>query len=128
MRGVCTKEKRQRTNIKQNESLSFCNNKIYTKIAETKFFILTSFYFMFCNKSTFNNFFLTKYRKIPLIRPGRMHGQRTNLMDLYSGWRELTYIRGGFIFGRKSTSICNLLDLLLFFLFPDFVITSSYKW
>ena len=128
MRGVCTKEKRQRTNIKQNESLSFCNNKIYTKIAETKFFILTSFYFMFCSKSTFNNFFLTKYRKIPLIRPGRMHGQRTNLMDLYSAWRELTYIRGGFIFGRKSTSICNLLDLLLFFLFPDFVITSSYKW
>ena len=128
MRGVCTKEKRQRTNIKQNESLSFCNNKIYTKIAETKFFILTSFYFMFCSKSTFNNFFLTKYRKIPLIRPGRMHGQRTNLMDLYSGWRELTYIRGGFIFGRKSTSICNFLDLLLFFLFPDFVITSSYKW
>ena len=128
MRGVCTKEKRQRTNIKQNESLSFCNNKIYTTIAETKFFILTSFYFMFCSKSTFNNFFLTKYRKIPLIRPGRMHGQRTNLMDLYSGWRELTYIRGGFIFGRKSTSICNLLDLLLFFLFPDFVITSSYKW
>ena len=128
MRGVCTKEKRQRTNIKQNESLSFCNNKIYTKIPETKFFILTSFYFMFCSKSTFNNFFLTKYRKIPLIRPGRMHGQRTNLMDLYSGWRELTYIRGGFIFGRKSTSICNLLDLLLFFLFPDFVITSSYKW
>ena len=128
MRGVCTKEKRQRTNIKQNESLSFCNNKIYTKIAETKFFILTSFYFMFCSKSTFNNFFLTKYRKIPLIRPGRMHGQRANLMDLYSGWRELTYIRGGFIFGRKSTSICNLLDLLLFFLFPDFVITSSYEW
>ena len=128
MRGVCTKEKRQRTNIKQNEPLSFCNNKIYTKIAETKFFILTSFYFMFCSKSTFNNFFLTKYRKIPLIRPGRMHGQRTNLMDLYSGWRELTYIRGGFIFGRKSTSICNLLDLLLFFLFPDFVITSSYEW
>ena len=127
MRGVCTKEKRQRTNIKQNESLSFCNNKIYTKIAETKFFILTSFYFMFCSKSTFNNFFLTKYRKIPLIRPGRMHGQRTDLMDLYSGWRG-AYIRGGFIFGRKSTSICNLLDLLLFFLFPDFVITSSYEW
>ena len=124
MQGVCTKEKRQRTNIKQNESLSFCNNKIYTRITETKFFILTSFYFMFCSKSIFNNFFLTKYRKIPLIRPGRMHGQRTNLMDLYSGWRALIY--GGDLYsGGKALPFP---DLLLFFLFPDFVTTSSYKW
>ena len=29
--------------------------------------------------------FFTTYRKIPLIRPGRIYGQRTNLMGLYSG-------------------------------------------
>ena len=47
-------------------------------------------------------------RKIPLIHPGRIYGQRANLMGLYSGRR------GGLLFGRKSTSICNLLNLLLF--------------
>ena len=26
-----------------------------------------------------------KYRKIPLIPPGRVYGQRANLMGLYSG-------------------------------------------
>ena len=26
-----------------------------------------------------------KYRKIPLIRPGRIYGQRINLIGLYSG-------------------------------------------
>ena len=31
------------------------------------------------------------------------------------------------IFGRKNTSICNLLILLLFFFFPGFVITSNHK-
>ena len=59
----------------------------------------------------------TIYRKIPLIRPGRIYGQRTNLMDLYSGGGGLVY-GGGFIFGRKNNSICDLLNLLLFFLFP----------
>ena len=33
------------------------------------------------------------YRKIPLIRPGRIYGQRTNLMGLYMGWRGGDYIR-----------------------------------
>ena len=50
------------------------------------------------------------YCKIPLIRPGCIYGQRTNLMDLYLG-------NGGLKFGRKDTSICNLLNKLLFFLF-----------
>ena len=54
------------------------------------------------------------YRKIPLIRPGRIYGQRTNLMGLYSGG---LYPRG-LIFGRKKTSIWNLLNLL-FFLFSS---------
>ena len=55
------------------------------------------------------------YRKIPLIRPRHIYGQRTNSMGLYSGRR--AYIRGGLIFGRKSTSICNLLNLLFFLFF-----------
>ena len=50
------------------------------------------------------------YRKILLIRPGSIYGQRTNLMGLYSR---------GFIFGRKNTSIWNLLKLLLSFLFSS---------
>ena len=40
----------------------------------------------------------------------RIYVQRTDLMGLYSG--------GGLIFGRKNTSICNLLNLL-FFLFSS---------
>ena len=57
-----------------------------------------------------------KYRKIPLIPPGRAYGQRANLMGLYSGEGGGLYT-GGLIFGRKNTSIFILLNLL-FFLFP----------
>ena len=39
------------------------------------------------------------YCKIPLIPPGRIYGQRTNLMDLYSGG--LIY-GGGLYSGVKS--------------------------
>ena len=58
------------------------------------------------------------YRKNSLIHPGRIYGQRGNSMSLNSGW-------GGFyveelIFGRKNTPTCNLLNLLLFFLFSKF--------
>ena len=52
------------------------------------------------------------YRKIPLICPGRIYRQRTNLTGLFSGRR--AYIRGGLIFGRKYTSICNLLNIIFF--------------
>ena len=43
---------------------------------------------------------------MPLIRPGLIYRQRANLMGLYSGG-------GG---GALHTSICNRLNLLLFFL------------
>ena len=56
--------------------------------------------------------YIFKYRKTQLICPGRIYGQRTNLMGLYSGGGG-----GGLIFRRKNASICNLLNLLLFFLF-----------
>ena len=58
------------------------------------------------------NIFALKYREILLIRPGRIYGQRTNLMGLYL---EGGLYTGGLIFGTKNTSICNLLNLLLFF-------------
>ena len=60
------------------------------------------------------------YRKIPLIRSGCIYGQRTNLMGLYSGGGMGTHMLGGLIFGRKNTSICNLSNLLLLFLFSRF--------
>ena len=41
---------------------------------------------------------MARYRKIPLIRPGHIYGQRANLMGLYSGG-EGGYVGGGFIFG-----------------------------
>ena len=56
------------------------------------------------------------YCKILLIHPGRTYRQRTNLMSLYLGG--LIYgERGGLIFGRKNTSICNLLTYFSFFFF-----------
>ena len=63
-----------------------------------------------------HNIFALKYREILLIRPGRIYGQRTNLMGLYL---EGGLYTGGLIFGTKNTSICNLLNLLLFFLFSS---------
>ena len=59
-----------------------------------------------------------EYRKILSIRPGRIYEQRTNLMGLYS--RGLYTAGGGLILRRKNTSICNLLNLLLIFLFSRF--------
>ena len=52
------------------------------------------------------------YRKIPLIRPGLIYGQRTYLMGLCSGKGV-----GRLIFRRKNTSTCNLLNLLFFLSF-----------
>ena len=54
-----------------------------------------------------------KYRKIALIRPGRIYGQRTNLMGLYSEVGGLETL----IFGRNNTSICNLSNFLFFLCF-----------
>ena len=42
------------------------------------------------------------HRKIPLIRPGRIYGQRTNLMDLYSGGLTYGYIQGVLYSGGKT--------------------------
>ena len=39
------------------------------------------------------------YRKIPLIRPGRIYGQRKTLMGLYSGG---AFIRGALYSGGKT--------------------------
>ena len=60
------------------------------------------------------------YRKIPLIRPGCIYGQRTNFDGpiFVGGGGGLIYGRGRLIFGRKNTSICDLLNLL-FFLFSS---------
>ena len=61
---------------------------------------------------------ISNYRKIQLICPGRVHGQRTNLMGLYSGVPICGVWGGdGLIFERKNTLIFNLLSLLHFFLF-----------
>ena len=46
----------------------------------------------------------------------RISRQTTNLMGLCLGVGEVE----GFIFGKKNTSICNLLNLLLFSLFSRF--------
>ena len=46
----------------------------------------------------------------------RISRQTTNLMGLCLGVGEAE----GFIFGKKNTSICNLLNLLLFSLFSRF--------
>ena len=51
------------------------------------------------------------YRKIPLIRPGHIYGQRANLMGLYSGG----LYTGGLYWGRKNNSICILLTFVSFF-------------
>ena len=51
------------------------------------------------------------YHKIPLTSPECICRRRTNLMGPYSG---------GLILGRKNTSICNLLNLLRFFLISRF--------
>ena len=51
-----------------------------------------SFIFYFQTRHLFNLMYKI-YRKIPLICPGRIHGQRTNLMGLYSGRG------GGLIYG-----------------------------
>ena len=62
------------------------------------------------------------YRKIPLIRPRRIFGQRTNLMGLYSG---------AYIFERKNLSICSLLNLLSFFQYKARIsvfLTSRKMW
>ena len=49
------------------------------------------------------------YRNIPLIHPGRIYGQRTNLISLYTGgliFRMLIvlhiYIFGGLIYGGPA--------------------------
>ena len=57
------------------------------------------------------------YREIRLISPGRIYGQRTNLMGLYS---EGLY-SGGTTLQFKSVK------LITFLFFPDFVITNSHK-
>ena len=62
------------------------------------------------------SFILVKYLKITSIHPGRISRQTTNLMGLCSGVGEVE----GFIFGKENTSICNLLNLLLFSLFSRF--------
>ena len=45
------------------------------------------------------NIFAWKYREFMLIRPGRIYGQRTNLMGLYL---EEAHIREGLYLGRKT--------------------------
>ena len=62
------------------------------------------------------SFVLVKYLKITSIHPVRISRQTTNLMGLCLGVGEVE----GFIFGKKNTSICNLLNLLLFSLFSRF--------
>ena len=65
-----------------------------------------------------------EYRKIPLIHPGRIYGQRTYLMGLHSG-------RRGLIFGRKNTSNCNLLNIIFFFQYKTRILiffTSCKMW
>ena len=44
--------------------------------------------------------------KIPSIRPGRIHGQRATLMDLYSGG----FYTGGLMHRRNNTSIITFLS------------------
>ena len=59
----------------------------------------------------------------PLIRLGRIYGQRANLMGLYLAGKEGLYTGSGvrgFVFERKNTSNCNLLNILLFFLISSF--------
>ena len=51
------------------------------------------------------------YRKIPLIRPGHIYGQRANLMGLYSGG----LYTGGLYWGRKNNSIRIFLTFVSFF-------------
>ena len=60
------------------------------------------------------------YRKTPLNTPWAYI--RTNDKSDESILRD-----GGLIFGRKSTAICNLLNLLLFFFLSDFVISNGCK-
>ena len=68
-------------------------------------------------KSFYNDVMIIIYRKILLIRLGRIYGQKKNLMGLYSRWGRGAG-GGVLIFGRKNTSISNLLNLL-FFLFSS---------
>ena len=56
-----------------------------------------------------------KYRKIPLVRSGRIYQHKANLMRPYSG--RVAVEGGSLIFGRKNTSVCNLSNVLTFFLF-----------
>ena len=72
-----------------------------------------NFEFIICNGCNDFKLFWWLYPKIPLTHLECIYGQSTNLRGLYSGEE------GGGIFGRESTSICNLLNLLLFFLFSS---------
>ena len=58
------------------------------------------------------------YCKISVIRAGHIYGKRTDLMDLYLGEGGegicIYTERGEISLGGKNTSICNLLNLLLF--------------
>ena len=58
--------------------------------------------------------FPMKYRKIPLIRPGCIYGQRKNLMDLYLG---VLYTGGAYTRKEKHFNLqsVKLITFLSFF-------------
>ena len=56
--------------------------------------IYTYIYVYIYNIYIYIYIYIHRYRKIPLTRPGRIYGQRTNLMGLYSGVGSL-YTGGG---------------------------------
>ena len=73
-------------------------------------------------RSKYNKKRCKLYGKISLIRPGRICGQNTNLMNLYLGggglgwWGRLMYNRN-YIWGLY-TPVCNLLKLRFFLFLP----------
>ena len=58
----------------------------------------------------------TVYRKIPLIRPGRIYGQRTYSIGLYSGWGGGA---GAYIWEEKQVNL-QLVTLTFLSFFPFF--------
>ena len=70
------------------------------------------------------------YRKIPLIHPGRIDGQRTNSMGLYSGgWGGAGRIgAGAYIREEKHFNFQSVKLITFLSFFSEFVITSRHKW
>ena len=128
-------KKKQLFNYYRYFAVLYCASFFYVQSLICFYFMLSIFTFLFelirinlmcdsftrllCSKSTLK---LMQYRKILLIRPGRIYGQKTNLMGLFFGGEGGGWVVWGLIYGGLIFGICYF-----YFFFPDFFITKIYN-